>query len=118
MSGRIERNMGRVELYAALEAVRTLQEAGYDYKKIHARLLEYGQITMSYSTFCLQMKKLDERQGFKAALPASPAPRSSLSPRQQAEERTSSPKAPGGVVRQGRDVPFNVNKSPDLKDFV
>jgi hypothetical protein len=74
MSGRIERNMGRVELYAALEAVRTLQEAGYDFKKIHARLLEYGQITMSYSTFCFQMKKLVEKQGLPNVAPPASLP--------------------------------------------
>jgi hypothetical protein len=119
MSGRIERNMGRVELYAVLEDVKALQDAGYDYKKIHAQLAESGQVTMSYSTFCFQLKKLAEKQGLpQAALPASPASRSSLSLGEPIKERTSSPKAPGGVVRQGRDVPFNVNKSPDLNDFI
>jgi intein-encoded DNA endonuclease-like protein len=58
MTGRIGRNMGRVELYAVLDKVKALQEAGYDFKKIHARLAESGQIRMSYSTFCFQMTKL------------------------------------------------------------
>jgi hypothetical protein len=55
--------MGRVELYAVLEKVKALQEAGYDFKKIHAQLAAAGLIHMSYSTFCFQMTKVAEKQG-------------------------------------------------------
>lgn len=114
MTGRIGRNMGRVELYAVLEKVKALQEAGYDFKKIHAQLAAAGLINMSYSTFCFQMTKLAERQGPSRLSAAGPQPSPAV--RQQTEQRTSSNKT--GLIRQGRDVPFTVDKSPDLKDFI
>ena len=54
---RIGRNIGRIELLAVQDRVKSLLEAGYDRKKIHIRLLEEGCVTMSYPTFCYQLKQ-------------------------------------------------------------
>ena len=54
---RIGRNVGRIELLAVQDKVKSLLEAGYDRKKIHDRLLAEGRVTMSYPTFCYQLKQ-------------------------------------------------------------
>lgn len=57
-SKRIGRNIGRIELLAVMTTVKGLLEAGYDRKKIHCRLMEENSLTMSYPTFCYQLKQL------------------------------------------------------------
>ena len=95
---RIGRNMGRIELLAVMSQVNSLLEAGYDRKKIHCRLMEEGGITMSYSTFCYQLKK---------HLSASAG---SLNPAQGAKT--------SGPPKNNQPRPFTVNRNPKFEDFV
>ena len=55
---RIGRNIGRIELLTVRKKVETMLTAGYDRKKIHDQLLEEGSVSMSYQTFCYQLKRL------------------------------------------------------------
>jgi hypothetical protein len=110
---RLGRNMGRVELYAVLNQVRNLQEAGYDLKKIHAQLSAAGQVHMSYATFCFQMAKLMEARNHPK--PSLSSPQAAPSTRQRTSTNGTHG---GGLVRQERDAPFTVETSPDLKDFI
>ena len=52
MTKRIARNGARIELIACRETVEALMAQGLDKKKIHTRLTESGQFTMSYDAFC------------------------------------------------------------------
>ena len=54
---RIARNMARIEFLACRELIESLLAQGFDKKKIHARLTESGQITMSYDALCKVLLK-------------------------------------------------------------
>ena len=58
MTRRIARNGARIELIACREAVEALMAQGLDKKKIHTRLTESGQFTMSYAAFCKLVLKV------------------------------------------------------------
>ncbi|MDR2744390.1 MAG: TraK family protein [Desulfovibrio sp.] len=49
---RIPRNMSRIEFLACRELIESLLAQGLDKKKVHTRLVEGGQVTMSYDAFC------------------------------------------------------------------
>ena len=49
---RIAKNGARIELIACRDTVEALMAQGLDKKKIHTRLTESGQFTMSYAAFC------------------------------------------------------------------
>lgn len=108
---RIERNMGRVEFTAALKKIQKLLEAGYDRKKIHNILSDKGFLTMSYGTFCAQMKKFKDRLG--AALPLG-------SGRYAESSREVPPKKSAAAIpaRPSKDEPFSLIRNPSLKDLV
>ena len=93
---RIGRNMGRIELLAVLGKVNSLFEAGYDRKKIHCRLREEGAITMSYPTFCYQLKQ--HLSG------------GSLNPAQRPKTSGPPKNNPSGT--------FSINRNPKFEDFV
>ena len=97
---RIGRNIGRIELRAVQDKVKSLLEAGYDRKKIHDRLLEEGSVTMSYPTFCYQLKQLVSNT----------APAVSAN-QVQRPKPLSSPKA-------DPSEPFTVNTRPKAEDLI
>lgn len=98
---RIGRNVGRIELLAVQDKVKSLLEAGYDRKKIHDRLIEEGNITMSYPTFCYQVKQL---LSLTAPVAASPT----------AVQR---PKATT-QAKADPSEPFTVNTRPKAEDLI
>jgi hypothetical protein len=96
---RIGRNIGRIELLAVQGKVKTLLEAGYDRKKIHCRLVEEESVTMSYPTFCYQLKQL--LNGGASAGP----------PNAARQPKTSAPS------KINQSEPFIINRNPKLEDF-
>ena len=109
------RNAGRIEFIAAQIKIQALYEAGYDRKKIHAKLVEEGLISMSYATFCVQFKK------FNAGELAPGRPSGAARPEQS---RLNFPK-PGQTEASGRPKgrvaktePFSIDKSKSLEDLV
>lgn len=81
---RIPRNMARIEFLACRETIEILLSLGFDKKKIHARLTENGEITMSYDALCKIMAKA-ARNELKVqsigAPPAPPTPQKASAPR-------------------------------------
>jgi len=98
-SKRIGRNVGRIELLAVMSKVKELLEAGYDRKKIHGRLVAENCLTMSYPTFCYQLKQI---------LSASPV--SGSHPIQK-------PKA-SGLAAVDKSDQFSIDRHPKLEDLV
>jgi len=96
---RIGRNIGRIELLAVQNKVKALLEAGYDHKKIHSRLIDEGGISMSYQTFCYQLKKL------LSGAPVSPPSQAPLA-------------KPTSPAKAEKSEPFRINRNPKLEDFV
>jgi len=101
---RIPRNMGRIEFIACRDTIDALYEQGYDYKKIHAALVQKGKITMSYATFCYHMsrflKALRERHEREGTQPTSAYAPASF--RQNASRQQS----------------FSVNKTPSSGEMI
>ena len=97
---RIGRNMGRIELLAVRDKVNSLLEAGYDRKKIHDRLLEEGSVTMSYPTFCYQLKQLLSN----TIVPVSPQP----------AQRPKNPNIPKADSSES----FSINPRPKAEDLI
>ena len=97
---RIGRNVGRIELMAVQDQVKSLLHAGYDRKKIHDRLIEEGSVTMSYPTFCYQLKQLSSH----TALAASPNP--------VQRPHTPSPS------KADPSTPFTINTRPKAEDLI
>ena len=106
------RNVGRVEFIAAQKKIQALYEAGYDRKKIHAKLVEEGLITMSYATFCVQFKKC-----YAGEL----VPNRPTSGARSEQSRQNFPK-PGQTASSGqpkgriaKTEPFSIDKSKSLR---
>jgi hypothetical protein len=98
---RIGRNMGRIELLSVRDKVKSLLEAGYDRKKIHDRLIAEGNVTMSYPTFCYQLKQLFSQT----------APAASPNPVQRPQTHSPSKADPS--------TPFTVvNTRPKVEDLI
>lgn len=97
---RVGRNIGRIELLAVQDKVKTMLEAGYDRKKIHDRLLTEGSITMSYPTFCYQLKQLISNSTSAASPNPAQWPKTVGKPKTDPSE------------------PFSINRNPKLEDFV
>lgn len=91
MTKRIARNGARIELIACRETVEALMAQGLDKKKIHTRLTESGQFTMSYAAFCKLVIKvaLNGLPVQTLSPPISPPP---------AEKPTITPKLPSALV--------------------
>jgi hypothetical protein len=112
---RLGRNVGRIEFIAVSNKVQALLDAGYDRKKTHAKLVEEGLVTMSYSTFCNQLKK---------AVAAIPQPSQSPTglkigqhrPKPLATGQSASINAPIG--RAAKTEPFSIDRSKTLEDLV
>jgi len=102
---RIGRNIGRIELLAVRDKVKSMLDAGYDRKKIHDRLMEDGSITMSYPTFCYQLKQLP---GF--AVPAAASNAGLSNPIQ----RTKNP----GPPKADPSEPFTINSRPKAEALI
>jgi hypothetical protein len=110
---RIGRNVGRIEFLAAMKKIKAMLEAGYDRKKIHAKLTEDGHTTMSYSTFCSHMTKLPEEGGQACSLGTSPFNSSSRTkPLKNQPEATSVPR--GYATKTD---PFKIDKNKTLEDL-
>jgi len=101
---RIGRNIGRIELLAVQDKVKSLLEAGYDRKKIHDRLVEEGNVTMSYPTFCYQLKQLF------SPMAISPVPAASPNPVQR-------PKTTA-TLKADPSEPFTINTRPKAVDLI
>lgn len=73
---RIPRNMARIEFLACRELIESLLSQGFDKKKIHTRLAESGQVTMSYDAFCKVLLKASKNELHIQSLtpPPDPAP--------------------------------------------
>lgn len=97
---RIGRNIGRIELRAIQDKVKSLLDAGYDRKTIHDRLVEEGNVTMSYPTFCYQLKRLLSQ----------PEPAASPNPVQRPKNTAPSKADPS--------EPFTVNTRPRAEDLI
>jgi hypothetical protein len=112
----IPRNMARIEFLACRELIESLLAQGFDKKKIHARLTENGQITMSYDALCkvllkVSMNKLSIQSITAPVLPSAPP----LAP-----SGAKRPDHPGAapVNQQGpRIVTPTLGKCPDPRDM-
>jgi len=69
---RIPRNMARIEFLACRDAIESLLSQGFDKRKIHTRLTESGQFTMSYDAFCKVLTKASSNMLNVQSLNASP----------------------------------------------
>ena len=110
---RIGRNVGRIEFKAVLKKIQGLLDAGYDRKKIHAKLMEDGQITMSYSTFCNHMANLQD-----GTLKASSQGSGLLSESPRIRSLKNQPPAtnsPRGHA--AKTDPFKIDKNKTLEDL-
>lgn len=110
---RIGRNVGRIEFLASLKKIKAMLEAGYDRKKIHVKLTEEGHITMSYSTFCSHMAKLQDDGGKPHSLgstPFSSSPGTKLHKNQPAA--TNGPRG-----HAAKTDPFKIDKNKTLEDL-
>ncbi|MDL2259543.1 TraK family protein [Deltaproteobacteria bacterium OttesenSCG-928-K17] len=97
---RIGRNIGRIELRAVQDKVQSLLEAGYDRKKIYDRLVEEGCVTMSYPTFCYQLKQLVGSASAAASPGQNQRPKPAVSPKVDPTE------------------PFSINRNPKAEDLI
>lgn len=89
---RIPRNMARIEFLACRELIESLLSQGFDKRKVHTRLMENGQITMSYDALCKVLARASRNElkieSISASGPATPAvPAPSVQPPQQAHPR-------------------------------
>lgn len=89
---RIPRNMARIEFLACREVIESLLSQGFDKRKVHTRLMENGQITMSYDALCKVLARASRNElkieSISASGPATPAvPAPSAQPPQQAHPR-------------------------------
>lgn len=78
---RIPRNMARIEFLACREVIESLLSQGFDKRKVHTRLIESGQITMSYDALCKVLArasrnelKIESISVFQSATPSAPVP--------------------------------------------
>ena len=108
------RNAGRIEFIAVRDKVQALLEAGYDRKKTHAKLVEEGLITMSYSTFCNQLKKAIAAAPVPNLSPAAPKSGPSL-PKTLPGHAAASAKTPIGRI--AKTEPFSIDRSKTLEDL-
>lgn len=97
---RIGRNVGRIELLAVQEEVKSLLAAGYDRKKIHDRLLADKSVTMSYPTFCYQLNK-----HLNNIAPVGLPNKAQLV-------------APTGQVKADPSEPFSLNRNPKAENLI
>lgn len=112
---RIARNMARIEFLACRELIESLLAQGFDKKKIHARLTESGQITMSYDALCKVLLKASRN---KLSIQSITAPVSPASP--PAPSSAKRPEQPWAtpVNQQGpRIVTPTLGKCPDPRDM-
>lgn len=110
---RIGRNVGCIEFLAAMKKIRAMLEAGYDRKKIHAKLTEDGHVTMSYSTFCSHMAKLPDEGGNSRSLGGSPFNGSSRT--KLLKNQPAAQSAPRGHA--AKTDPFKIDKNKTLEDL-
>ena len=84
---RIPRNMARIEFLACRDAIESLLSQGFDKRKIHTRLAESGQFTMSYDAFCKVLAKAASNnlkvQSLNVAPPAAALATAPVSPASQ-----------------------------------
>jgi hypothetical protein len=75
---KLPKNAAKVEFILLREEVKSLLNAGFNLRNIHAKLVENHNLAMSYLTLCYYVRKLhEERQGGEYAgqcAPAKPAP--------------------------------------------
>ena len=107
---RIGRNVGRIEFLASLKKIKAMLDAGYDRKKIHMKLTEEGHVTMSYSTFCSHMAKLQGKPGSLGSTPFGNSPGTKTLKNQPAANG-----APRGHA--AKTDPFKIDKNKTLEDL-
>lgn len=71
---RIPRNMARIEFLACREEIEKLLAQGFDKRKVHTRLTESGQITMSYDALCKVLIKASQNMLKIQSIAAPPTP--------------------------------------------
>jgi len=60
----LPRNAAKVEFIIHAETVKSMLNAGFNLRNIHAKLVEMHNISMSYYTLCYYVRKIhEERQG-------------------------------------------------------
>ena len=99
---RLCRNIGKSEFITARRKIKTLLEAGYDRKYIHAKLKKDGVLTMSYSSFCVHFNKFKEERESALSGPAKVAPRTEGAP----------------VRRLTKPEPFSIDRSRPVEDLM
>ena len=115
MTRRIARNGARIELIACRETVEALMAQGLDKKKIHTRLTENGQFTMSYAAFCkLAIKVAVNGLPVQTLMPSVSSPthtegRQSVTPIR--------PQRQPGIIKSGPE-PFPDPKNIDPKTLI
>ena len=108
---RIPRNMARIEFLACRELIASLLSQGFDTKKIHTRLPESGQVTMSYDAFCKVLLKASKNELHIQSLAPHPAP----APAPVAHKPVVQPPSPGSRIIKagGRDFPDPRDMDPN-----
>ena len=110
---RIGRNVGRIEFLAAMKKIKAMLDAGYDRKKIHTKLTEDGHITMSYSTFCSHMAKLQDEGGKPCVLGTGPF--NASSPTKLLNNQPAAVSGPRSHA--AKTDPFKIDKNKTLEDL-
>jgi len=97
---RIGRNIGRIELLAVMTTVKSMMESGYDRKKIHDRLITEGRVSMSYQTFCYQLKQFPGHTDPAASVNLIQRPKNTGPPKADPSE------------------PFTINSRPKAEELI
>jgi hypothetical protein len=74
---KLPKNAAKVEFIRVREDVKSMLNAGYNLRNIHAKLVELHDIAMSYYTLCLHVRKLNQEgqgSGQITHQPLSPKP--------------------------------------------
>jgi hypothetical protein len=80
---KLPKNAAKVEFIRVREDVKSMLNAGYNLRNIHAKLVELHNIAMSYYTLCLHVRKLNKKGqcGGQAAQQPSSPPKPAMPPK-------------------------------------
>ena len=94
MRQKLPRNAAKVEFIRLREDVKSMLNAGFNLRNIHAKMMELHNISMSYFTLCHYVRKIhEERRNAEQQpfVPARPAPLPKHSPVSPSNSKVTSP---------------------------
>jgi hypothetical protein len=96
---KLPKNAAKVEFIRLREDVTSMLNAGYNLRNIHAKLVELHNISMSYYTLCLHVRKLnhERRDGGQLAQQPSSQPKPAMPPKMP-------PNSSGAKVTRPEDI--------------